>query len=102
MPKDDEKIAVENINTPGRTTNVNRAKYMDMRRALMGVLPGEPPGMKVADAQAALKPDLSPELFPGGETSGWWLKCVQLDLEAKGAIKRAPKAPVRLYKTGGE
>ena len=46
----------------------------------------------------AVKPHLSETLFPGGETAGWWVKCVQLDLEAKGILKRAPKAPVRLWK----
>ena len=29
--------------------------------------------------------------------AGWWIKCVQLDLEAKGVLKRSEK-PVRLYK----
>ncbi len=28
-----ERIAVENINTPGRGTNVNAEKYSDMRKA---------------------------------------------------------------------
>ena len=33
----------------------------------------------------------------GGQTVGWWLKCVQLDLEAKGLIKRHGK-PLRWYR----
>jgi hypothetical protein len=32
-------------------------------------------------------------------TAGWWLKAAQLDLEAKGIIKRAPSKPVQLYRT---
>lgn len=100
MSKQDDKIEVENVNTPGRVTRVNRAKYEAMRGALLPALPKEAPGMTVADAKAALLADLSPELFPGGETSGWWLKTVQLDLEAKGILARSPTKPLRIYRTG--
>ena len=94
----DDKIEVENVTSPGRTTRVTRAKYMAMRTALMAVLPASAPGMTVADAKAALLPRLDAELFPGGDKAGWWLKCVQLDLEAKGVIARADKPPVRLFR----
>ncbi|MFU0507499.1 DUF6958 family protein [Pseudaminobacter sp. NGMCC 1.201702] len=36
--------------------------------------------------------------FLQAKTAGWWLKAVQLDLEAKGIISRAPGKPVRLYR----
>ena len=49
-------------------------------------------------AEAALLPRLPQDLFPGGDKAGWWLKCVQLDLEAKGVIARAAGAPVRLHR----
>lgn len=94
----DDKIEVRNINAPDHITRVDRGKYEDMRQALMQVLPDAAPGMKVADAQAALIPCLDPALFPGGAKAGWWLKCVQLDLEFKGVIKRADTPPVRLYR----
>jgi len=94
----DDKIEVENINTPGRTTRLDRGKYEAMRKALLAVLPRKAPGMSVADAKAALLPKLPEALFPGGNTAGWWLKAVQLDLEAKQVIARAPKPPVRLYR----
>jgi hypothetical protein len=42
-------------------------------------------------------PILPETVFPGGEGAGWWTKCVQLDLEAKGLIVRDRKAkPLRL------
>lgn len=94
----EDKIEVRNVNSPDHITRVDRVKYQDMKQALMQVLPGDAPGMKVADAQEAVKPLLDQDLFPGGAKSGWWLKCVQLDLEFKGEIKRADKPPVRLYK----
>lgn len=93
-----DKIEVENINSPDNKTRVDRAKYMAMRDALMQVLPSRAPGMKVPDAKAALLPHLDQNLFPGGDKAGWWLKCVQLDLEAKGVIVRADKPPVRLFR----
>ncbi|RCS24512.1 hypothetical protein DUT91_09620 [Phyllobacterium salinisoli] len=96
----DDKIEIESITTPGRTERVNRTKYVAMRHALLAVLPGNAPGLTVADAKEALLPGLPDDLFPGGKTAGWWLKAVQLDLEAKGMIKRAPDRPVRLYKVG--
>jgi hypothetical protein len=98
MPEADDKIDVENVTSPNHKYRVNRAKYMAMREALMAVLPADPPGLTVAEAKSALLPRLSAEHFPGGEKAGWWLKCVQLDLEAKSVIARGPKSPVRLFR----
>ncbi|GGB46813.1 hypothetical protein GCM10011316_18640 [Roseibium aquae] len=94
----DDKIEIENVTSPGRTERVNRAKYEAMREALLAILPDKAPGLKVPDAKAALLPLLPDTLFPGGDKAGWWLKAVQLDLEAKGIIKRAPSKPVQLYR----
>jgi len=96
----DDKIEIENVNTPGRTERVNRAKYEAMRHALLAVLPDEAPGLKVPEAKAALLPLLPDALFPAGDKAGWWLKAVQLDLEAKGIIRRAPSKPVQLFRPG--
>ena len=100
MPED--KIEIENITSPGRTERVNRAKYEAMRVALLAVLPDAAPGLKVPEAKAALLPLLPDALFPGGDKAGWWLKAVQLDLEAKGIIRRAPSKPVQLYRVTSE
>jgi hypothetical protein len=93
-----DKIEVENVGQPGKTYRVDAAKYAEMRKAVLAVTPTEPPGITPAQIIEAVKPHLSEPLFPGGETAGWWVKCVQLDLEAKGILKRAPKAPVRLHR----
>jgi len=100
MSDADEKIEIESITSPHHVQRVNKAKFMAMRDALLPVLPTEPPGMSVAEAKAALLPILSQELFPGGEKTGWWLKAVQLDLEAKGVIERGGKGPIRLFRSG--
>ncbi|WP_299744214.1 hypothetical protein [uncultured Tateyamaria sp.] len=102
MHDSDDKIEIESITSPGRTERVNRAKYIAMREALLPVLPTDAPGIAVADAKTALLKHLSQELFPGGEKAGWWLKAVQLDLEAKGIIVRGTTKPVRLYKVASE
>ncbi len=102
MSDTDDKITIRNFTSPGHTYRVDRAKYSAMRKALMSVLPARAPGLAVAEAKAALLPHLDDTLFPGGAKAGWWLKAVQLDLEAQGTIQRGPKAPVRLFKSSGK
>jgi hypothetical protein len=98
MPDTDDKIMIQSITSPHHTERVNRAKYMAMREALIKILPADPPGITVAEANEAILPHLNNELFPDGAKAPWWLKAVQLDLEAKGVIKRGPKSPVRLFR----
>jgi hypothetical protein len=69
-----------------------------MREAYLKILPYEAPGLTGEEIIAAVKPHLPEDLFPGGEKAGWWAAGVQLDLEAKGIIKRSEKPPVRLYR----
>ena len=92
-----DKIEVQNVGQPGKTYRVDAAKFAEMRKAVLAVTPSEAPGLTPAQIIEAVKPHLSETLFPGGETAGWWVKCVQLDLEAKGLLKRGVKGPVRLY-----
>ena len=91
------RITVQNVVQPGKTYQVDAAKYAEMRARVLEALPDQPPGMKVADLIDAVRPRLDPALFPGGKTAGWWVKCVQLDLEAKGVIARTA-GPVRLWR----
>jgi hypothetical protein len=37
-------------------------------------------------------------LVPGGVKAGWWVKAVQLDQEAKGALVREPTKPLRWHR----
>ena len=91
------QVEIENIGQPGKTYRVDAAKFAEMRRAVLAVLPDAAPGMTPAALIDAVKPLLDQGLFPGGDTAGWWVKAVQLDLEAKKVITRAPKSPVRLW-----
>jgi hypothetical protein len=92
------KIEVHNINSPHHVVRVDAAKYTAMRDAMMAVMPDAAPGLTPAQVIDAVKPLLPQDLFPGGAKSGWWVKCVQLDLEAKRIIRRAEKPPVRLWR----
>lgn len=95
MPKD-KIIAVENINHPGRTSNVNAQKYAAMREILLKVLPVKGPGLTQAEMGTSVRPHLPQDLWPNGEKSMWWVKTVQLDLEAKGLVVRdSSSKPIR-------
>ncbi len=92
-----DKIEIENVGQPGKTYRVDAAKFAIVREAVLKVLPGAAPGDTVADVIAAVKKILPQDVFPGGDKAGWWVKAVQLDLEAKKVIARTP-SPVRLYR----
>jgi hypothetical protein len=96
MPK--RTIEVENAVSPGHVQKVDADKFEAVRDAYLAVLPATEPGATPAEILSALTPKLPQDLFPGGAKTGWWAKCVQLDLEAKGVIVRGPKSPVRLRK----
>jgi len=94
-----DKIEVLNVNVPGRVERVDAAKYAAMKQALFRVLPDRPPGMTAKQLKQAAIPFLPEALFPGGQTAGWWLKTVQLDQEARGAMARSTTSPLQFWKT---
>ena len=92
------RLAVENVNHPGKSRLVDAAKYRAMRRALLKVLPSRPPGVTLADTLSSVLPLLPAGLFPDGAHAGWWFKTVQLDLEAKNIVGRERTSPLRLHR----
>ena len=90
----DDKVEVRNINAPDHVTRVDRAKYEAMRDAILAVVTATP--MTVAQIKEGALPRLPDGLFPEGKTAGWWLKCVQLDLEARGLLQRHKTKPLTL------
>ena len=101
MPPSADKIEIQNITSPDHIQKVDRGKYEAMRTALMSVVPAASPGVTVAEAKQRLLPLLPEALYPGGDRAGWWLKAVQLDLEAKGVLVREPTKPLRLHVAKG-
>ena len=94
IPTNDGKIVVENVNVPGHTTRLDATKYDAMKLALLKILPTKAPGLNQKQMMSGVVPHLPEELFPGGAKSGWWMKSVQLDLEAKGVIIRDVTKPL--------
>ena len=100
MSGNNEKVEVENVNHPGTTSRVNADKYHAMRAAMLGVMPDSEPGVTQSEMVELVKPKLPDDLFPGGATAMWWTKTVQLDLEAKGLMRRIDGKPLRWVKSG--
>ncbi|RLP26288.1 hypothetical protein [Mesorhizobium sp. YM1C-6-2] len=99
MSKPAAKIRIENVLQPGKTYSADPAKYEAMKKAVLAVLPKASPGLTVAEVQDRVVAHLPEDLFPGGAKSGWWMKAVQLDLEAKGVIARTKSSPLRLHRS---
>ena len=70
----DDRIAIENVNHPGKRTMVDGRKYRAMRAALVAVLPDGPPGLTEAAFREAVLAHLPEAVFPGGAAAGWWAK----------------------------
>lgn len=90
----DAKVEVENVNHPGKTNRVDAAKYKAARAALLKILPKRAPGLTQKEMAAAMRAALPKSAFPG-TSSSWWMKTVQLDLEAKGLVVRDQGRPLR-------
>ena len=89
------RVLVENPNHPGTSRAVDATSYEAMRGVILRVLPRRSPGMTYDEMSGAVKKLVPNEVFPAGARAGWWLKCVQLDLEAKGTITREKTRPLR-------
>jgi hypothetical protein len=93
------RVSVQNINVPGMTQQVDGVKYEATRHALLKALPSKKPGLTQAEMIGLTASYLPDDEFPGGAKAGWWVKCVQLDLEAKGVIERDRTAkPLRWHR----
>ena len=76
------RIEVENVNAPDHKVKLNAEKYGVIYNELMAVIGAKQ--MSYAAIKEGVLPILSQVHFPASKTSGWWIKAVQLDLEAKG------------------
>ncbi|QEN89246.1 hypothetical protein FZC33_24350 [Labrys sp. KNU-23] len=92
------RIELLNVNHPGKARPVDAAMYGAMKAAMLAFLPDGKPGLTVAQLQAGVPALLPQDLYPGGAKAGWWVKAVQLDLEARGIIRREKVSPLRLYR----
>lgn len=88
-----ETIEVENVNHPGKTYRLDAENYAIARAAILGFLPTSAPGLTQAEMLEAMKSALAKD-HPDMK-AGWWMKGVQLDLEAKGLMVRDGGKPLR-------
>jgi hypothetical protein len=91
-------IEVRNPNVAGYSHKVDAIKYEAMKKALLKVLPKKPPGLTQTEMRKAVVPHLPEVEFPGGAKADWWSKCVQLDLEAQGVVRREDSKPLRWHR----
>src|SRR5215831_5531487 len=91
------RIEVENVNVPGHRQVVDAAMYQAMKRAMLEILPSQPPGLTQTEIRKAVVSHLPSDLFPRGAKAEWWSKIVQLDLEAKGIVRREASTPLRWH-----
>ena len=91
------RITVLNVNVPGYRTTVDARKYHAMKRTLLALLPKQEPGLTQAEMFAGVRGKLPEDVFPGQDKAEWWVKCVQLDLEARGEMRRASSKPLRWH-----
>lgn len=96
--KESRKVEMLNVTSPGHVVRVDADKYEAMRRAYLKVLPAKPPGLTASEIRERVLPLLPDDLFPGGATAGWWMKGVQLDLEARDVVAREATKPLRWRK----
>lgn len=96
--KESRKVGMLNVKSPGHVVRVDADKYEAMRRAYLKVLPAKPPGLTESETRERVLPLLPGDLFPGGATAGWWMKGVQLDLEARDLVVREATKPLRWHK----
>lgn len=90
-----DRVVVQNVNVPGYRTTVDARKYDAMKSTLLAALPKSEPGLTQAEMFSGVRGKLPEDVFPGQDKAEWWVKCVQLDLEAKGEMRRSASKPLR-------
>lgn len=96
-------IQARNVNHPAHRQNLKAEKYKLIREAMLHALPTDE-WMTFSALEAKVRARLAeqaapPSLFPKPGSVRWYVKTVQLDLEARGEIERLPKkSPLHLRK----
>jgi hypothetical protein len=91
-------VVVRTPNKPGYSSRVDAESYEAMRKTMMKVLPRKAPGLTQAEMWAALVRAAPKKFFATRGKVGWWMKSVQLDLEAKKVVVREATKPLRWHR----
>ena len=92
-----EKIEVFNVNKPGSSSFVQKDKYEEVKRVLRELMPAASPGLTQDEMAALVVENVSGTVFEDMNKAGWWMKTVQLDLEARQVMIRESTKPARWY-----
>lgn len=83
-------VRTKNVNDGSRGFAVTEDKYELIRKAILATVPSTKDGVSFKELVASVRGHVPKELFPKRGSVSWYTKVVQLDLEAKGQIKRIP------------
>lgn len=96
-----DRVSARNVNHPQHRQSLKAEKYALIRQAMLEALPSD--GWMSFDALESKvrvwlqQKAVPPPLFPKPGSVRWYVKTVQLDLEARGEIERMPKkSPLHL------
>ena len=80
---------------------IERWKYDSVRKAILGAVPREAPGLPFKELSGKVRSALSAEDLSRMGSVSWYTVTVKLDLEARGEIARVEGArPQRLVQIG--
>lgn len=89
-------MKTKNINKGSGGFAVTPDKYEIIREAILASVPAKS-GITFNELVAAVQRTAPAELFPKKGSVSWYTKVVQLDLEARGLLERAPaETPQRI------
>lgn len=98
-----DRVSARNVNHPQHRQSLKAEKYALIRQAMLESLSSD--GWMSFDALESKvrvwlqQKAVPPRLFPKPGSVRWYVKTVQLDLEARGDIERMPKkSPLHLRK----
>ncbi len=94
---DEEMVEVFNVNIPGVSSRVRKDKYEEVKRVLWTYMPETPPGLTQDEMARLVVEKVSREIFEDAAKAPWWMKTVQLDLEAREVLIREKTRPTRWH-----
>lgn len=78
---------------------IERAKYDEMRRALLRVIPRTKAGVPFMELRDLVHPLLSLDVFDAKTSVSWYVTTVKQDIEARGLVQQLPgRGPQRLQR----
>ncbi len=104
MTDDSDRIVCRTPTPGSKPTRIQRWKFEAVRRAILEVLPVEPPGVPFMSTLPDLvEAALTPEERASLGSVGWYTTTVKLELEVRGEIARVPGvSPQHLVRVTGQ